>query len=135
MRSVAKIAEGLAPSRDMRERRSVLCAVTAAGVTLGQVTRGAQVIKRRALELLDTLLEEQIVTREEVDGRCVYRRVPAFVRASGTGPTASSPSGLRLVSSSPEGALAGTSTEGSSTSGGTAKSSAWRLSFDPRSAS
>ena len=72
--SVIEIADKLAENRDMRDRRSVLASVTAEGVPLGSVTRRAKVMRRRALELLDTVIEENLVVREEVDGRCIYRR-------------------------------------------------------------
>lgn len=62
--SVTLLAERIVTGRDMQDRRKVLDAVPAnAVVRLGDILRRAGMLKRRAFEILDTLVEEQVLAQ------------------------------------------------------------------------
>lgn len=64
LESVTELAERIVTGRDMQDRRKVLDAIPPNMVVrLGDVLRRAQMLKRRGLEVLDTLCEEKVVTR------------------------------------------------------------------------
>ena len=60
LESVALLADRIVTGKDMQDRRTVLDAVPPGRVVrLGDVLRKAQMLKRRCLEILDTLVEEK----------------------------------------------------------------------------
>lgn len=82
LRSVMAIGEGLAEDRDMRSRRTVLMSVGDVPTHVGEVLRKSKILKRRGMEIIDTLLEEGLITRVTVNGDGgYYRRVRAHLIA------------------------------------------------------
>lgn len=63
LRSVMAIGEGLAEDKDMRARRQVLSSVDYTPTPLGDITRRAKVLRKRAIELIGTLEEEGLVKK------------------------------------------------------------------------
>lgn len=61
IRSVLRVAEHLAPTRDMRERRDVLRAVKEKPRPLGAIVNESKLLLRRVNEILATLLEEGLI--------------------------------------------------------------------------
>jgi hypothetical protein len=101
--SVLEIGAMLATDRDMRNRRKVLDAVTqwykrhSSAIPLGQVLALAQITKRTARDLIDTLVEEGAIQFVNVEGSAAQHFVPAsadpslLVGASVVDPYAPSP--------------------------------------------
>jgi hypothetical protein len=86
LRSVMAIGEGLAEDRDMRARRQVLMSIGDTATHMGEIFRRSKLLKRRAVEIIDTLLEEGLIVRENVDGSSSYfRRVRTQLVANQTG--------------------------------------------------
>lgn len=76
IRSILAVGETLADSFDMRERRKVLTAINWDPTSLGEITRGAGVLKKRALEMIETLTEEGLVGRITTSAKAgAYRRI------------------------------------------------------------
>ena len=76
--SLRSLAECLAPTKDTRDRLQVLNAVGLAQTRLGDVIHDARLLKKRVLEVLDSLTEEGEVIREVTQGAggIWYRRIP-----------------------------------------------------------
>jgi len=76
LQSVAHLAEKMAVGRDMRQRRAVLDAIRADRPTsMGEITRGARMLKNRTLnDILETLIEEGCVQRVNVNNRLHYMK-------------------------------------------------------------
>lgn len=66
--SVLEIGDQLAPDRDMRDRRRTLRAVGEEPTLLGKILREAGLTKRRAHEMIETLVEEQLIERVRISG-------------------------------------------------------------------
>jgi hypothetical protein len=64
LESVMKIGSRLAPSKDMRDRRTVLDAIPVDGrvVPLSLVINRSRMLKRRVIEILDTLITEELIS-------------------------------------------------------------------------
>jgi hypothetical protein len=77
IKSVLELGDRVTGSRDMRDRRAVLMSVSDLRPTpLGVVIKKANLLKRRVVEILDSLTEEQSVSVVSVAGRASYLRTP-----------------------------------------------------------
>jgi hypothetical protein len=77
IKSVLELGERVTGSRDMRDRRAVLNAIsTMAPTPLGVIIKRAALLKRRVVEVLDSLVEEQAVAVYTSSGRLSYLQSP-----------------------------------------------------------
>lgn len=74
--SVIELGESVTGSKDMRDRRSVLRAIGLAPTPLGVIINKSQMLKRRVMEIIDSLSEERSIKRETVNGQVCYVRTP-----------------------------------------------------------
>jgi hypothetical protein len=79
LQSVIAIADILCESRDMRDRRTVINVLRRMSVaTFGTLIRESKMLKRRAHEIIDSLLEEQTVVRTRINGLDAYMLHPRW---------------------------------------------------------
>lgn len=64
IRSLLRVGENLAASKDMRERHTVLEAIRHTPQPLGLIIRRSKLLKRRTTEIVETLIEEGMVRIE-----------------------------------------------------------------------
>jgi K+-sensing histidine kinase KdpD len=77
IKSVLELGERVTGSRDMRDRRAVLNAISSMAPTpLGVIIKRAALLKRRVVEVLDSLVEEQAVAVYTSSGRLSYLQSP-----------------------------------------------------------
>lgn len=76
LKSVIELGERVTGSRDMRDRATVLRHISDIPTPLGYVIKQSELLKRRVMELLDTLSEERTVMRSTVNGETCYHRTP-----------------------------------------------------------
>lgn len=82
VRSARAMSIYVCPSRDMRERRAFLRALTRDFRTFGEILRDAQLLKQRGRLVLDTLLEERAVEVVQSDqGMLIRLAMPIEVLA------------------------------------------------------
>jgi len=76
--SLRGLSECLAPTKDTRDRLQVLNAVGLSFTRLGDVIHDSRLLKKRVLEILDSLTEEGEILRESSPspGGIWYRRIP-----------------------------------------------------------
>ena len=81
------IYAGLAGSQDMQDRKAVLDAIPPKWVDLGRVLKDARMLKRRGMQIIETLLEEGSIEASYSQGprgmQAMYRTVPGVVTESG----------------------------------------------------
>ena len=81
------IYAGLAGSPDMQDRKSVLDAIPPKWIGLGQILRDARLLKRRGMQIIETLLEEGTIEASYSQGprgmQALYRIVPGVIAESG----------------------------------------------------
>lgn len=101
IRSLLRVGENLAASKDMRERQTVLSVISNEPKQLGQIIRKSKLLKRRTMEIIETLMEEGAVktdnslglsgvgyrraTQEELDGIAVQTAQPPPTTNTGGG--------------------------------------------------
>jgi hypothetical protein len=76
LHSVIELGERVTGSRDMRDRRSVLRAISSSPTPLGVIIRESELLKRRVREILDSLLEERTVSTEKIAGEECFFLTP-----------------------------------------------------------
>jgi len=82
LKSVIELGDRVTGSRDMRDRRAVLNAIGKDRATpLGAVIRRAGLLKRRADEILSTLVEEHAVRQVSSAGKVSFIQSPEEARA------------------------------------------------------
>jgi hypothetical protein len=83
IKSVLELGDRVTGSRDMRDRRAVLNAVSTSSPTpLGVIIKRASLLKRRVVEVLDSLVEEQAVLPVSVGrGGLAYLQTPEMQKA------------------------------------------------------
>lgn len=74
--SVLLIGEGLAATKDMRDRRAVLVNVGATPTPLGVIIRRSKLLKPRVQQIIETLLEEGTIRQVVVPGRGLHYALP-----------------------------------------------------------
>jgi hypothetical protein len=74
--SVIELGERVTGTRDMRDRRAVLRAIKDHPTPLGVIIRDAELLKRRANEVLDSLVEERTVERVQINKEMCYFHTP-----------------------------------------------------------
>lgn len=74
--SVIELGESVTGSKDMRDRRAVLRTIGIAPTPLGVVINKSMMLKRRVMEIIDSLSEERSIRREMVNGQVCYVRTP-----------------------------------------------------------
>ena len=74
--SVLELGERVTGSRDMRDRASVLRAVADVPTPVGYILRESEMLKRRAKEILESLVEERAIRAEAVGNDLFYVRTP-----------------------------------------------------------
>ncbi len=81
------IYAGLACSQDMQDRRAVLDAIPPKWVGLGRVLKDARMLKRRGMQIIETLLEEGTIEATYSQGprgmQALYRVRPGAITESG----------------------------------------------------
>lgn len=78
IRSVLRVGESLAPTPDMRNRRTVLQAIGAKPRPLADILRDSRLLKRSLMAIIETLLEEGMIKQyqgPEVAGGAWYIRL------------------------------------------------------------
>jgi hypothetical protein len=68
VRSIIRIGEGLAPSQDMRNRKTVLECLRNGPAPLGDMIKASRLTRRRTQEMVETLLEEGTITVYQENG-------------------------------------------------------------------
>ena len=82
IKSVLELGDRVTGSRDMRDRRAVLNAISPTAPTpLGVIIKRASLLKRRVVEVLDSLVEEQAVSARSTSGRASYIQSPEAQKA------------------------------------------------------
>lgn len=76
LQSVIELGDRVTGSRDMRDRRAVLRAISSTPTPLGIIIRESELLKRRVKEILDSLLEERTVQAERVGNEECYYQTP-----------------------------------------------------------
>lgn len=74
--SVIELGETVTGSKDMRDRRAVLRAIAEVPTPLGVVIRTSDLLKRRVMEIIESLTEERMVRAEKIAGQVYYVRTP-----------------------------------------------------------
>lgn len=74
--SVLELGERVTGNKDMRDRAAVLRAIEEVPTPVGVILRGAEMLKRRAKEVLESLEEERSIERVTVGREVCYRRTP-----------------------------------------------------------
>ena len=79
IRSLLRVGENLAASKDMRDRQTVFAAIEAVPKLLGPIIRKSKLLKRRTVEIIETLIEEGVVVTDNTLGLSGvgYRRATA----------------------------------------------------------
>lgn len=81
IQSVLELGERVTGSRDMRDRAAVLRAVADVPTPLGYIIKESELLKRRAKEVIESLLEERTIDRVTVNREDCYFRTP-FAQAA-----------------------------------------------------
>jgi hypothetical protein len=76
LQSVIELGERVTGSRDMRDRRAVLRAISKAPTPLGVIIREAELLKRRVNEILDSLMEERTIATQKIGDETCYFLTP-----------------------------------------------------------
>ena len=76
LQSVLELGERITGSRDMRDRANVLRAIQMVPTPLGVVLREAEMLKRRAKEIIDSLVEEKAIAEVKINNQLYYKQTP-----------------------------------------------------------
>ncbi len=74
--SVIELGETVTGTKDMRDRRSVLRSIAEVPTPLGVIIKSSDLLKRRVMEILDSLTEERMVEMVKVNGQVCYIQTP-----------------------------------------------------------
>lgn len=74
--SVIELGETVTGSKDMRDRRAVLRNIGHLPTPLGVVIKSSDLLKRRVMEIIDSLTEERSIRMERVNGQICYLQTP-----------------------------------------------------------
>lgn len=74
--SVIELGETVTGSKDMRDRRSVLRNISLLPTPLGVIIKASDLLKRRVMEIIDSLTEERSIRMERVNGQVCYVQTP-----------------------------------------------------------
>ncbi len=114
IKSVLRVAEHLAPTRDMRERRDVLRAIKANPRRLGEIVNESKLLLRRVKEILETLMEEgQIVSVSGLGRGQWFRRATEAERAPVVPPVSNDGAGATILQFPSGGSVGGSQVAGS----------------------
>lgn len=76
LQSVLELGERVTGNRDMRDRAAVLRHISDVPTPLGYVIKEAELLKRRAKEVIESLLEERTIEQLQIGKETCYRRTP-----------------------------------------------------------
>lgn len=74
--SVIELGETVTGTKDMRDRRSVLRSIAEVPTPLGVIIKSSDLLKRRVMEIIDSLTEERMVEMVKVNGQVCYIQTP-----------------------------------------------------------
>lgn len=76
LESVLELGERVTGTRDMRDRSLVLRAIGMQPTPLGWILREAEMLKRRAKEVLESLVEEKAIAEVKINNQLYYKQTP-----------------------------------------------------------
>ncbi len=76
VKSVLELGEMVTGTKDMRDRATVLRAIGAGTTPLGIILRKSEMLKKRAREIIESLVEERSIQTVQVGAETCYRRTP-----------------------------------------------------------
>ena len=76
VKSVLELGEMVTGNKDMRDRATVLRAIGTGTMPMGLIVRRSEMLKKRAKEILETLIEERSIQPVQVGSEMCYRRTP-----------------------------------------------------------
>ena len=76
VKSVLELGEMVTGNKDMRDRATVLRAIGTGTMPMGLIVRRSEMLKKRAKEIIETLIEERSIQPVQVGAEMCYRRTP-----------------------------------------------------------